>query len=425
MKKFFVLLQKEIKELLTLRALMPIIIMVTIFLGIGQVIGSEKTKFERPWTLAVIDQSDTPLSKELLDTLKQQNIEVRIFPETNIDQAISSAQQQGIIALLVIPENFAESFENHQKPQLSLYTFMRGFSVSSMIGLSRLQGVTESANEFLSNKRLQKEGSNLTPDLLKNPVTYNNFTVLNNREANVDPAQVSGYLQSQTTFVPVILFLVIVLAAQMVAGAIAGEKENKTLEILLSSPVDRKAIIFAKILAAALVALLFSSMYIIGWRWYMASLTGGTDVLENVQFRQALEALGVVVNPLGYFLLGISLFFSILCALAIAIILGIMAEDVKSSQTIVTPLMILIMIPYFLTLFLDIPSASPLTVGILYAIPFSHTFLAIHNVMLQNYWPILYGILYQALVALLFIFWASKIFTTDKALTLKFRLKRK
>lgn len=423
MRKFFVLLRKEIKELLTLRMLLPIIIMAGIFSGLGHIIGSERTKLEKPWPLAVIDQSHSKLSKELIDHFPEQNISVSLLSEDDINKAVAIAQHGGSVALLVIPRNFEADFNQDQKIQFLLYTFLRGFSMAANFGAARIENITANINEFLSDKRLALHNANVTPDFFRHPAAFNHFTVLGTHMAPVNFNQVMGMIQSQTTFVPIVLFLVIVLAAQMVASAIASEKENKTLEILLSSPVDRRTIIFTKILAAAIVALLFSGIYIVGWSSYMSNLSGG-NVPENAQAAQALQSLGVIVSPSGYALLGLSLFLSILCALSIAIMLGIMAEDVKGVQAVTTPLMILVMIPYFLTLFVDIPSASPFLRGLLYVIPFSHTFLAMQNVMMQDYLPIFCGILYQILAALFFIFLASKIFTSDRVLTLKFRLKK-
>jgi len=47
----------------------------------------------------------------------------------------------------------------------------------------------------------------------------------------------------QTLLIPIVLFMVIMMSAQMIAASIAGEKENKTLETLLSTPVGKGALV--------------------------------------------------------------------------------------------------------------------------------------------------------------------------------------
>ena len=76
---------------------------------------------------------------------------------------------------------------------------------------------------------------------------------------------------------------------------------------------------------------------------------------------------------------------AILCALGLAIILGVMVEDLKSAQTMILPLVFLIMIPYFISMFSDINSLSlPIKILIM-LIPFSHPFIASQNIILGNY----------------------------------------
>jgi ABC-2 type transport system permease protein len=91
----------------------------------------------------------------------------------------------------------------------------------------------------------------------------------------------------------------------------------------------------------------------------------------------------------------------------------------------VAPLTMVIMIPYFLIMFLDLNSISPALKYVIYAIPFSHPFLAAPNLMLHQYRNIWLGIGYMALLFLVFVFIAAKIFASDKILTLNLNFKKK
>ena len=86
--------------------------------------------------------------------------------------------------------------------------------------------------------------------MLQQPVTVDEVVVVGTRTAAAPVDAVMGFVSQQTTFIPIVLFIVIIFAAQMIATAIATEKENKTLETLLSYPISRASLVTAKMVAA-------------------------------------------------------------------------------------------------------------------------------------------------------------------------------
>jgi ABC-2 type transport system permease protein len=69
---------------------------------------------------------------------------------------------------------------------------------------------------------------------------------------------------SQSLFVPIIIFMLMIMGIQMIITSIVSEKENKTLETLLSCPINRVSIVTTKILAAGILSLVFAIVYMIG-----------------------------------------------------------------------------------------------------------------------------------------------------------------
>ena len=138
-----------------------------------------------------------------------------------------------------------------------------------------------------------------------------------------------------------------------------------------------------------------------------------------------MRQLGLYFSTSGYIILGLSIFLAILVALALAIILGVLAEDFRSAQNMIMPLMFMVMIPYFISLFADINTVSlPLKILIL-AIPFSHPFLVSQNLYLGNYGMIAAGLAYMLIVFFVLVVFAARIFSTDKILTMKLRFGKK
>jgi ABC-2 type transport system permease protein len=139
----------------------------------------------------------------------------------------------------------------------------------------------------------------------------------------------------------------------------------------------------------------------------------------------ASKSLSLSFSPTSYILLGLNIFLTIVCALSLATLLALFAEDTKGAQAMLTPLMVTVLIPYFFTLFLDPNSVSlPLKIFI-YLLPFSHTFFAFKFLLFGNIQPVVLGIVYLALLSVVFIFAAARIFSSDRVLTMKMSFRRR
>lgn len=421
MRKFFILLTKELRELVTLQLIIPLVLTMGMFLLIGNVVGKQQEKAKGSQEIAILDQDITPTSSTILTILDKANFKV-ISVTGPLDEAISTVRSGKSNALLVIPKGFQDGIRQGKQQSIQAYSFIRSFSVLSAQNYAAQQVAVSVVNDYFSTQVIT-QNLTLDPQIVKNPLKTEDHTVVGDKQAAVNPAAILGFVSTQTTFIPIILFFVITFAAQMIATTIASEKENKTLETLLSLPIGRRQIVTAKMMAAGIVAAVSSIFYLIGFRSYINGLSGSATGGESVA--TAAHQLGLTFTPVSYIYLGASLFMGILIALAIALILGAFAEDVKSVQGLITPLMVLVLIPYLLTMFLDFSTISNAGRLGVYAIPFAHPFLAAPNLFLKNNAFVLYGILYQLVWFVVFVLIAGKIFTTDQIVTMKISLKKR
>jgi len=424
MNKFFVLVKKEIKELITIEMILPLIIMVVMFASIGNLLSSETKKMATPQALWIINEDGSSSANEAIEELKKAKYEIVLFNQ-KIEPVLKEAKQKNISGVLVFSPGFGQGIEKFEVQKIKLYSIVSNFSLISSIKSQGTMTAIGVVNRHFLDEWLKNKNINIKADDLIQPVGLEEYVVIGDKQAKIPLAQAMNFITKQTTLIPIILFMVIILAAQMVAMSVANEKENKTLETLLSSPVDRKTIVFAKLFSAGLVAILFSGVYMIGFNYYINGISGGAlSSPAGQDIGQVMSDLGVSFGIGSYALLGISLFFGILVALAIAIILGILVESVKSVQAVTTPLMILVLLPYFLIMFLDINTVSSAIKYLLYAIPFSHPFLAAQKIITHDYLFIIYGIVYQAFIFLIFVIIAAKIFSSDKVFTLRLGKKK-
>jgi ABC-2 type transport system permease protein len=426
MKKFMVLFKKEIKSLITLQLIIPIVIMIVIFSLIGNIIGKESKKASEPKDIAVLDYDGTFLSKEIINTLSLSNFKVHFLENINTkDEAIEKIKREKIQTLIIFPSGFQENILRYIPSEIEIYNVMKGFSFISIMQSVSTNAILNSINESISDRYISEKFIGMNPQSIKKPIKIKSYVMVKDRISETTIEAISNAITSQNAFIPIILMIVIIFSSQMIASSIAQEKENKTLETLLTIPINRTSIIFAKMLSSGVVALIMSFVYIIGMRNYLSGVSFGAFGGATQEISKILNELGLTFNATTYALLGISLFLAILCALSLSMILAVYADSVQSAQTLLTPLMVMVLIPYFLSLFFDFNSLPFLIKIIVFLIPFSYPFISTSYLLFGNFFIPVIGIIYEVIFFLICLFIATKIFSSDKILTTKLKLTRK
>jgi ABC-2 type transport system permease protein len=114
---------------------------------------------------------------------------------------------------------------------------------------------------------------------------------------------------------------------------------------------------------------------------------------------------------------------TLLSALALAVILSAFAEDVRGAQSLVGYVYPFLFIPSILLMYVDV-NALPLAAKIaIYAIPYSHPIIASKAVVMGDYWTVSLGIVYVAAFTLVIMYVASRLFATEKILTMKLKFR--
>jgi len=183
--------------------------------------------------------------------------------------------------------------------------------------------------------------------------------------------------------------------------------------------MDRLAILWGKLSGSIFVAAVGALAYMIGYNYMMGSfiaiIPAGTAI--------DLASLGLVPSLFGYLLLGLSLFATLLSALALAVIVSAFAEDVRSAQSLVGYVYPFIFLPSLALMYLDV-NTLPFALRIfIYAIPYSHPIIASKAVIMGDYLTAVLGIVYVAAFTLVVMYAASRVFATEKILTAKLKFK--
>ena len=442
MKKFANLLRKEIKELVNKQLVFTLLFMLILYNFIGQTSKKEVEKIQGDQTISALDLDGSERSQGLLKELqavpeaakeaakalpkgsRMPQFKIIDLTGKTKEQAIEAAKTNDSKLLVVIPKGFGDSLAALRPVQVETYSFMRTFSLIGATGQVVVEGLISRSNQIASNKVLQDKLPDFDPKGLKEPIQHKDYVVVRDRIAEGSAMQVAGQMSKQSMLIPLVLMMIVIYSSQMVISAIAMEKQDKTLETLLTVPIKRTSIITAKMLAAGLVGLISAGIYMVAFRSFFSGMTGG---LPNAGDGGAalMQKLGLTFSTTGYIVLGLAMFLAILVALALAMILGVLAEDFRSAQTMIMPVIFLVMIPYFISLFADMNSLSlPIKIVIL-AIPFTHPFLVSQNLYLGNWGMIAFGLGYMFVIFVVLTVIAARIFSTDKILTMKLRLGKK
>jgi ABC-2 type transport system permease protein len=147
----------------------------------------------------------------------------------------------------------------------------------------------------------------------------------------------------------------------------------------------------------------------------------GVQASANIDLVQ----LGLVPSALGYLLLGISLFVTLLSALALAVIMSAFSEDVRGAQALIGYIYPLIFIPSLALIYIDVNTLPGVFKAIFFVIPYSHPIIASKAVVMGDYTTVLFGIIYVTAFTIVIMYIASRLFATEKILTAKLKFKQK
>ncbi|WP_136689864.1 ABC transporter permease [Halorhabdus amylolytica] len=399
MNHFWRLLWKETRELLRPRYLLPILMIPIIFLALGQGMGGIDDAASGQPTIGIINEDGGEYGELVNDTLSR-NASVVYYAESGDPaSAIETVSERGGDALLVIPEGFTERIRDRTAGSVGVHSVVRSLSLSGITSSAQIDGQIQRAGTVLT---LNVTGT--TPAML-DPIRPAYTTYIEERTVETSPGALSGSFATQFIFIPVVIMFVIIFSGQMVINSMGAEKENKTLETLLTMPVKRSTIVAAKLIGSASIGLLGAALYTISIYYYQSSFTDGGA--------SAALSLGIW----DYAIVGVSLFLSLVGVLAFALVLGVFADDRQGAQMLLFPISILAIVPMFATMFTDVARLSLPIRAVLLAIPFTHPAIAPKRLLLNDTMMVFGGIVYQAIFAAAMIWLAIRVFNSDRLVT--------
>jgi ABC-2 type transport system permease protein len=201
--------------------------------------------------------------------------------------------------------------------------------------------ISDAVNKFKLEKKLQSAGiSGGMIQKIENPVILNQINVNENSMAKL-ALNTSYFVEIMYGFiVPFVLLLPFFLASNIVTDSIVGEKERKTFEMLLMTPISSSMVVVGKILPILSFSLLQSIAWII-----------------------LLDLLGVPIY--NSFILAFMLIFVGLGFIGVGILISMLVDSTKEANSAITLALMFATFIFFMPLFIKMPYLE----GILNMIP--------------------------------------------------------
>lgn len=310
---------KEMKEALRDRRTLILSVFLPILLLTGLTLFYESmmtTNANETYTLAV-DPSFSKDAKGLLGGFNQ--IEVNSF-----NDPIKAVQEGEAAAALQVSEGFMEKIEKGE--QVSFNLSGDTYSQDSSFTISQI----ESALTLFEKQVIQERLQNIKADSkLISPLQ------VNIKEVGLDTDN-GASLSILSIFLPMIITMAISTGAYPLASDLfAGEKDRKTMEALLMTPVSRGKILVAKWLTISSIGALAGIISILVVTLELIFLT--EELRKGFNFGNDL----LLILPIA---LSITVLFSMFMG-ALQMSASIISKTVKESQNYLSPITMLVILP--------------------------------------------------------------------------------
>lgn len=415
------IVRKELTELIRdQKFIAGLIVTVAMFPLLGAFMGGVfRSAREGGVVIGIIDKDGGSYAKVLREAL---SVNATIMDISELDEARS----REIDAVVVIPQGFTKNLSEGRRGIIEVYAVLKGASLSAGIKASRAIRIIGAAGSMLSLKLV--EGTGLDPTFLMRPISTHMLTIYKGRVISVNPAYITSIVMGQAATVPWVMFMLVIMTAQLAVTSMALEKENKTLEFLLSQPVSRTTILAGKLIAALVLALISAAVFFVGFSIYMAQVMPPevselTKVMGETS-RLDLASVGLSPTPLSAGLMLLDVLLGLLAVMSLSLILGAATEDVRSAQSLFGIIIPLILLPALGLMFADIEMMPVPARVVIFIDPFSHPILAVRAAFENDYTTLAVSAGYLAIFSIAMLYVASKLFASERILTLRFGWRR-
>ncbi|MEB3851897.1 MAG: ABC transporter permease [Desulfurococcales archaeon] len=242
---------------------------------------------------------------------------------------------------LVVEAGAAENLTQGRPVGVVAYYSLPGPSPAGQGALSRVSSVVRGVVRAFIAERCRQAIPGVSAELLASPARVEGYLSVWGK--TIPAERYGSYLLSMYTL-PVVVLVLLTSAVQVGAISIGMEREAKTLEMLLASPVTPGDVVVSKMLGVLVVALAGLASFTAGFAFYYHAVTstlraaGAPGEAVQAALRLTPQTGAVTVAALA---------LALYTAAVLGLILGLGAQDVRGAQLVANYFAFLLLIPYF------------------------------------------------------------------------------
>lgn len=334
MNHFLTILKKELLDLLRdkktviMGILLPIILYPIMMIGMDKLAEKSFDVNKKNFSIVVQDDGNSQV-RELLKG--QKNITIKD------EKDAKKALKDGDISLIVeVPKDFDESVKSQKISEVKLIYDDK--SQDSAMLNSMIQSVMNEYGQKVAEQRLKDKGIDTS---ILTPFTTESSDISKTASGKDDAA--SGIVKGMMMVLPTLVVMLLLMPTIGIAVDLcAGEKERQTMEPLLSTAVNRTSIVWAKIAALAVVAII-TLVCTLGAMSVSIKTIGNNAEMTFVNARFILST-------------GITCLFLVLAFGALQIAISIYARSIKEANSYLSGVSVLSMVLCYVPFMMDAKS---------------------------------------------------------------------
>ncbi len=364
---------------------------------------------EQPSNIAIVSIDESPFTDQFVSELiawirayaNAMDQSVNIIVIDSLERALANTT---IDYVVILDRGFGENLTSLDKVAF-IITSKRIETVRAQTADSIVSFAINSLSKSYAEKRVSnlanKAGVELDPNNVIEPIRKK---IRVHKGEGVTAAPQEELRFYTVRFLAFALLFVVMPTITYISDAIMGEKERKTFEALLATPLRVRDLLLGKVIASSILGIGASLADIIGViiYFYFLQMAFGSSQL-------VLDAGIIVFHALDVAL-------TVLVTIMLIIPIVVRAGSVRAANVSSSAVLGLAMIIFFATLFVDLGRLPPDIYIPLLFFPYTHSVMALSNFVAGNNFAAFIHLTLLAVFSLVFFIVSLKAFSKEKIL---------